>query len=406
MTVIENYRIGNRAEILLLLEDKLNRLDGRYFLERLTDSNKSYRNFKMFNVELDEQKVIHKMFLFAPKTMDILLLIKELGLSAKFEPNKKPSYNKVFEKVHQLVVKAQKEYKRRINTNGRYLSIICFKCNKPGHLKINCPNEWCCTLCKAQGHSSYTCKRQNTMENTKYQKHKEKEDFANTFTGIAWWKEDTDKILKLKSSIYHSNTLVLDSGASYHVCGKNYLCHMKEVKELKEVKKVDAAGVKTYESKKIGTFGVYLDNGQRIVLKDVVIFDESNIFLISMAKHVNKGIYLNAKEDNLSIYKNEILLYEAKRNINNLFLLKCKAKENSKERSYDQVFKDNIVQPIVALFKNTISQAEYYHNVFGHQGMEPLKNTLNYYKLNLNTDTLKEFSCKICELTKMKKASI
>eukprot|EP00924_Labyrinthula_sp_SR-Ha-C_P004839 snap_masked-scaffold_1-processed-gene-13.29-mRNA-1 protein AED:1.00 eAED:1.00 QI:0/0/0/0/1/1/2/0/173 len=127
MTVIENYCIGNRAEILLLLEDKLNRLDGRYFLERLTDSNKSYRNFKMFNGELDEQKVIHKMFRFAPKTMDILLLIKELGLSAKFEPNKKPSYNKVFGKVHQLAMKAQDEYKRRINANGSVINLDIVK---------------------------------------------------------------------------------------------------------------------------------------------------------------------------------------------------------------------------------------------------------------------------------------
>eukprot|EP00924_Labyrinthula_sp_SR-Ha-C_P004838 snap_masked-scaffold_1-processed-gene-13.27-mRNA-1 protein AED:1.00 eAED:1.00 QI:0/-1/0/0/-1/1/1/0/196 len=38
--------------------------------------------------------------------------------------------------------------------------------------------------------------------------------------------------------------------------------------------------------------------------------------------------------------------------------------------------------------------------------MEPFKNTLNYYKLNLDMGKLKEFSCKICELTKMKKASI
>eukprot|EP00924_Labyrinthula_sp_SR-Ha-C_P010273 snap_masked-scaffold_23-processed-gene-1.40-mRNA-1 protein AED:1.00 eAED:1.00 QI:0/0/0/0/1/1/2/0/91 len=90
----------------------------------------------------------------------------------------------------------------------------------------------------------------------KYQKHKEKDDFENKFV-----KEGADKILKLESSIYHSNTLVLDSGASYHVCGKNYLCHMKELKELKEVKKANAAGGKTYESKKIRIFDAKLDNG-------------------------------------------------------------------------------------------------------------------------------------------------
>eukprot|EP00924_Labyrinthula_sp_SR-Ha-C_P001920 snap_masked-scaffold_30-processed-gene-2.40-mRNA-1 protein AED:1.00 eAED:1.00 QI:0/-1/0/0/-1/1/1/0/113 len=38
--------------------------------------------------------------------------------------------------------------------------------------------------------------------------------------------------------------------------------------------------------------------------------------------------------------------------------------------------------------------------------MEPFKNTLNYYKLNLNMDTPKEPSCKICELTKMRKIII
>eukprot|EP00924_Labyrinthula_sp_SR-Ha-C_P000148 snap_masked-scaffold_39-processed-gene-2.63-mRNA-1 protein AED:0.47 eAED:0.47 QI:0/-1/0/1/-1/1/1/0/1363 len=406
MKVIENYCIGNRAEMLLLLEDKLNKPDGRYFLEKLTDFNKSYRNFKMLNGELNEQKVIHKMFLFAPKTMDILLLKKELELSARFEPNKKPSYHEVFGKMHQLAMKAQDEYKRRINSNGRSLSIICFKCNKPGHRKINCQNAWYCTICKTEGHSSYTCKRQNTTENTKYQKQNEKEDFANAFMGIAWWKEDTDKILKLESSIYHSNTLVLDSGASYHVCGKNYLCHMKEVRELKEIKKVNAAGGKTYISKKSGTFDAFLENGQRIILKDVVIFDELNLFLVSMATLMSKGICLNAKEDTISIYKNENLLYAAKRNMNNLFLLKCKAKEDNKVTSYDQVLKESTVQPIVALFKDTLSQTEYDHNVFGHQGMESFKNTLNYFKLEVDMNKLKEFSCRICELTKMKKGNI
>eukprot|EP00924_Labyrinthula_sp_SR-Ha-C_P004845 snap_masked-scaffold_1-processed-gene-13.28-mRNA-1 protein AED:1.00 eAED:1.00 QI:0/-1/0/0/-1/1/1/0/79 len=71
---------------------------------------------------------------------------------------------------------------------------------------------------------------------------------------------------------------------------------MKEVKELKEVKKVNVAGGNTYESKKIGIFDADLDNGQRIILKDVVIFDELNIFLISMAKLMNKGICLNEKK--------------------------------------------------------------------------------------------------------------
>eukprot|EP00924_Labyrinthula_sp_SR-Ha-C_P001914 snap_masked-scaffold_30-processed-gene-2.39-mRNA-1 protein AED:1.00 eAED:1.00 QI:0/0/0/0/1/1/2/0/256 len=185
IAITENYRIRNRADILLLQEDNLNRPDGRYFLERLTSFNKSYRNIKMLNDQLDEQKVIHMLFLFSAKTMDILLLKKDVELSAKFEPNKKPSYNEVFGKLHQIAAKAQDEHKRRINTNGRYLSIISFKCNKPGHRKINCPNEWCCTICKAQGHSSYTCKRQNTTDNMKYERHKEKKDFANTFMGIA-----------------------------------------------------------------------------------------------------------------------------------------------------------------------------------------------------------------------------
>eukprot|EP00924_Labyrinthula_sp_SR-Ha-C_P010281 snap_masked-scaffold_23-processed-gene-1.41-mRNA-1 protein AED:1.00 eAED:1.00 QI:0/-1/0/0/-1/1/1/0/59 len=56
MTLIENCCIGNRAEMLLLQEDKLNRSDDKYFLERLKDFNKSYRNFKMLNDELGRIK--------------------------------------------------------------------------------------------------------------------------------------------------------------------------------------------------------------------------------------------------------------------------------------------------------------------------------------------------------------
>eukprot|EP00924_Labyrinthula_sp_SR-Ha-C_P010279 snap_masked-scaffold_23-processed-gene-1.39-mRNA-1 protein AED:1.00 eAED:1.00 QI:0/-1/0/0/-1/1/1/0/66 len=56
--------------------------------------------------------------------------------------------------------------------------------------------------------------------------------------------------------------------------------------------------------------------------------------------------------------KNEILLYEAK-NTSNLLLLKYKAKEDNKVISYDQIFKDNTLQPIVALFKDTFSQTKY-----------------------------------------------
>eukprot|EP00924_Labyrinthula_sp_SR-Ha-C_P002007 snap_masked-scaffold_30-processed-gene-3.105-mRNA-1 protein AED:1.00 eAED:1.00 QI:0/-1/0/0/-1/1/1/0/178 len=74
--IIEQYCIGNKNEHLLLLEDQLNTPEGRYFLERLKNFNTSFKNFRMLGGQLDEQKVIHKLFLLSPPTMDVLLCIQ------------------------------------------------------------------------------------------------------------------------------------------------------------------------------------------------------------------------------------------------------------------------------------------------------------------------------------------
>eukprot|EP00924_Labyrinthula_sp_SR-Ha-C_P016116 snap_masked-scaffold_4-processed-gene-19.30-mRNA-1 protein AED:1.00 eAED:1.00 QI:0/0/0/0/1/1/2/0/164 len=141
-----------------------------------------------------------------------------------------------------------------------------------------------------------------------------------------------------------SSSLILDSGASYHVCGENHLGNFTEVQELTVPKYVSTTGGKVYASYRKGRFESVLENGKKIILNDV--------FLISIAVLLNKGLTLVAKENEFTILKENNIIYKAQKSMNNLFLVKCKSFESDKAMTM-RSSKKNLL---------------YYHILFGHQG--------------------------------------
>eukprot|EP00924_Labyrinthula_sp_SR-Ha-C_P002005 snap_masked-scaffold_30-processed-gene-3.104-mRNA-1 protein AED:1.00 eAED:1.00 QI:0/-1/0/0/-1/1/1/0/195 len=170
---------------------------------------------------------------------------------------------------------------------------------------------------------------------------------------------------------------------------------------------VNAAGGKSYQSTQKGTFDAVLDNNQRIILEDVATFNEIDIFLVLMTILMSKGLCLTAKENSISISKDESLLHKAEKNQNNLFLLKFKPKEGKADDNYDLKRQEtNNCQPVISFINGKMFKMEYLHNIFGHQGLESFQQTLKYYDIELSPKKLKEFTCIIFEVNSMKRAAI
>eukprot|EP00924_Labyrinthula_sp_SR-Ha-C_P001404 snap_masked-scaffold_44-processed-gene-1.43-mRNA-1 protein AED:1.00 eAED:1.00 QI:0/-1/0/0/-1/1/1/0/123 len=108
--------------------------------------------------------------------------------------------------------------------------------------------------------------------------------FANALIGIF---HGDFRILKIEEE-NSNDVLVLDSGASYRVCGSKHDHLLCDFKNLNTPKLVGAAGGMIYKSTCKGTFKGKLDNGLPIVLKDVYIFEKLNAFLVSMAVLLSK----------------------------------------------------------------------------------------------------------------------
>eukprot|EP00924_Labyrinthula_sp_SR-Ha-C_P013856 snap_masked-scaffold_5-processed-gene-15.16-mRNA-1 protein AED:1.00 eAED:1.00 QI:0/-1/0/0/-1/1/1/0/149 len=130
-----------------------------------------------------------------------------------------------------------------------------------------------------------------------------------------------------QNTLNFEHNLVLDSGASYHVCEEEHLNNFTEIRELDTPKYVSAAGGKIYKSSRKGMFEGILENGNRIILNEVYRFKEIKGVLISIAVLLSKGLTLIAKQDVFNIMKDSKIVYKAKKSENNLFLVKCRARE-------------------------------------------------------------------------------
>eukprot|EP00924_Labyrinthula_sp_SR-Ha-C_P013649 snap_masked-scaffold_5-processed-gene-9.23-mRNA-1 protein AED:0.15 eAED:0.20 QI:0/0/0/1/1/1/2/0/257 len=199
----------------------------------------------------------------------------------------------------------------------------------------------------------------------------------------------------------NEKSLIIDSGASYHCCGIKHKQFLKNIVNLETPKLVGAAGGKIYTSMKKGVFEAILDNDTKIKLYDVYIFEDLQVFLVSMAVLISKGISIMAEKDTVTIMKNSVTLYKADKDINNLFKIKYKTNEDKNTEDL------NIrTETLVGITKSNTSKVEFLHNKFGHQGLEAFKLTLNYYGYEVNQEELKNFVCKVCEDNNIKKSII
>eukprot|EP00924_Labyrinthula_sp_SR-Ha-C_P000669 snap_masked-scaffold_7-processed-gene-0.2-mRNA-1 protein AED:1.00 eAED:1.00 QI:0/0/0/0/1/1/2/0/624 len=198
----------------------------------------------------------------------------------------------------------------------------------------------------------------------------------------------------------NDQTLIIDSGASYHCCGTKHIKRLKNIQRLEKPKLVGAAGGKIYSSMKKGVFEATLDNNVKITLYDVYIFEDLQVFLVSMAVLMTKGLTIMAEKDSIMIRKNKATLYTANKDENNLFKIKyCSSKDN--DESLNTKTND-----LMVLTNSTASKIQLLHNKFGHQGKEAFKLTMNYYKYKVNEEELKNFVCKVCENNNIKKGVI
>eukprot|EP00924_Labyrinthula_sp_SR-Ha-C_P012158 snap_masked-scaffold_26-processed-gene-4.134-mRNA-1 protein AED:1.00 eAED:1.00 QI:0/-1/0/0/-1/1/1/0/328 len=241
LKIIEEYCIGNKDQFLLNLEDQLNKPSGRFFLEKLKNFNKIYRDFIMLGGVNEEAKIIHKLFVLSPRSMAVSLLQQEILFNDRLNPNQKTKYNEIYGKLLIIAENQQDDYIRRSNAHNRSV-LVCFRCNQPGQYKSEFTNPWYCTICKRQGHSAYKCRNNNKKKND-YKNENERNNnnnnnsFANAFMGVL---HEDFRILKIEEENLNQ-VLILDSGASYHVCGSKHAHLLCNIEDLKTPKRVGAA---------------------------------------------------------------------------------------------------------------------------------------------------------------------
>eukprot|EP00924_Labyrinthula_sp_SR-Ha-C_P006389 snap_masked-scaffold_57-processed-gene-0.25-mRNA-1 protein AED:1.00 eAED:1.00 QI:0/0/0/0/1/1/2/0/362 len=322
---------------------------------------------------MQEAKIIHKLFLFAPTSMAVSLLQQEILFNDRLTPENKTGYKEIYGKLLVIAEKQQEDYVERSNAQNRS-ALVCFCCNQPGHFKSECKNPWYCTICQRQGHSAYKCRFNNKMKNNyKNDNDKNNNSFANAFIGIF---HGDFRILKIEEE-NSNDVLILDSDASYHVCGSKHAHLLCDFENLNIPKLVEAAGGMIYKSTCNGKFKSQLDNGLPIVLQDVYIFEKLNMFLVSMAY---------------------IYIYISQKNIANLFLLKYIKNTDNIEKT--------VSGPLIA---NTVAKEHklsHLHSLFGHQGIENFRITLQYYGYQCTPSQLSNFKCKTCELNNIEHAII
>eukprot|EP00924_Labyrinthula_sp_SR-Ha-C_P011904 snap_masked-scaffold_76-processed-gene-0.52-mRNA-1 protein AED:1.00 eAED:1.00 QI:0/0/0/0/1/1/3/0/179 len=115
-------------------------------------------------------------------------------------------------------------------------------------------------------------------------------------------------------------------------------------------------------------------------------------------RSIIKRTFYDRKKDTISIFKNDNLLCISQKNIANLFLLKYISNTDNIEKT--------VSGPLIA---NTVVKEDklsYLHSLFGHQGIENFKITLQYYGYQYASSQLLSFKCKTCELNNIKHAII
>ena len=120
-----------------------------------------------------------------------------------------------------------------------------------------------------------------------------------------------------------SETFILDSGASYHVCGNSSL--FTDLKKIKKEELITANGNISYEHS--GSVSIQLDNGLDIVLSEVLFWTGAPN-LISIGTLTEKGLNTVFLKNKAEIRRNNRTLYSAAFE-DGFFLVKYKKKKKA-----------------------------------------------------------------------------
>ncbi|GBM21244.1 Copia protein, partial [Araneus ventricosus] len=162
-------------------------------------------------------------------------------------------------------------------TNQRI--VVCFRCNKKGHIARFCDKTVVCHHCGKLGHKKRNCR----LLTRKKPPFKEEEAAAVSFV----------------VGEGEAKKFIVDSGATSHMCSQR-----EWFEELKPSSGTVSCAAKSrlLEVAGIGVIRGRLKNGQEIVLKNVLFIPELNGNLISV-KQIQKAGYSILFKDNKAIVK-------------------------------------------------------------------------------------------------------
>ncbi|GBN60129.1 Copia protein, partial [Araneus ventricosus] len=231
-------------------------------------------------------------------------------------------------------------------TNQR--TMVCFKCNKKGHIARFCDKTVVCHNCGKLGHKKRNCR------NLTRKKPPFKEEAAAVSFVVG--EGDVEKF-------------IVDSGATSHMCSQR-----EWFEELKPSSGTVSCAAKSrlLEVAGIGVIRGRLKNGQEIVLTNVLFIPELNDNLIAV-KQIQKAGYSLLFKDNKAIVKGK----------NKTFVLR---ELNSKGQ-----YVSDFIPTVSNTFVAETEEAELWHRRLGHSENHALR------KLGLPTSVS---FCENCVLAK------
>ncbi|GBN90595.1 Copia protein, partial [Araneus ventricosus] len=230
-------------------------------------------------------------------------------------------------------------------TNER--TVVCFKCNKKGHIARFCNKTVVCHHCGKLGHKKRNCRYLI----------RKKPPFKEEAAAVSFVVGEEVK------------KFIVDSGATSHMCSQR-----EWFEELKPSSGTASCADKSSRLEGAGT-GVIrgrLKNGQKIVLTNVLFIPELNGNLISV-KQIQKAGYSVLFKDNKAIVKGK----------NKTFVL-CELKSKGQ-------YVSDLIPTVSNTFVAETEEAELGHRRLGHTGNHALR------KLVLPTS---DSFCENCVLAK------